>query len=306
MFLGPLAKIYSAVTMRNYREKRYGKQRKTGIVVAVGGITMGGSGKTILVREICEMLRGKKIAVLSRGFGRKSSETLRVDNRRHTAEDVGDEPLLLSTIVPVYVGKDRSRSAMQAEAFDVLILDDGITQKFLKPDVKFLVIDSEQRFGNGEMFPLGPNRLDFNEVKRDMDGIIVLGEHPEQFQMDDYGSAVFYATLRSDFSQLQRKIIAFCGLGYPEKFFNSLKSFEIADRIAFPDHYLFSIKDIEKLMQNAKRAKAQLVTTEKDLMRVPREFRQHIATVPVRLEWISPPTEFMCLLRSLGGSQDLL
>ncbi|MDR0632112.1 MAG: tetraacyldisaccharide 4'-kinase [Holosporaceae bacterium] len=294
--LRPISYIYSRVATRNYW-KSYAYEARKAKVIAIGGITMGGSGKTIVVHSICEALKSKnkKVAVLSRGFGRLSKKTLLVDSGIHSCKDVGDEPLLLSNVAPVYVGKDRSKSAKLAETedFDFLVLDNGITQKFLKPNIKLVVIDGEQRFGNGEMFPLGPNYLNFKEIKSDIDGIIVLNKHPQIKCLENEGIPLLYGKLQPDFSQIKGRVVAFCGIGYPNKFFNSLADFAIVEKIAFPDHYPFSDADIEKLIFKAERWKAQLVTTEKDFMRISEKYRCIISIVPVKIVWEAPIIDFL-------------
>ncbi|MDR2158104.1 MAG: tetraacyldisaccharide 4'-kinase [Holosporaceae bacterium] len=289
IFLKPIAAVYSYVSARNYWKGYRHISPKTK-VVAVGGITIGGSGKTMVVQSICDILKfkNKKVAVLSRGFGRLSNETLRVDNQIHSYEDVGDEPLLLSYSVPVYVGKDRSQSAKLAERenYDFFILDDGITQKYLKPDLKLVVIDGEQGLGNGEMFPLGPNRLNFEKIKSDVDGIIVLGQNSDFNKFWD--GPAFFGEIQQDFSSIKGKILVFCGLGYPDKFFNSLKNFEVVKKVVFPDHYPFPETVLQKLIREAEILGAQLVTTQKDLMRIPSRQSQAIVAVSAKIVWKNP------------------
>jgi tetraacyldisaccharide 4'-kinase len=299
MLLRPLSWIYSQIAEGNYR-KNYTHEYNKSQVIAIGGVTMGGSGKTVVVQKVCEILNGEKVAVLSRGFGRKSRQTFLVNPLMHSYEDVGDEPLLLSRSVPVYVGKDRAKSAELAGNFDFLVLDDGITQRSLLPNVKLLVVDAEQRFGNGEMFPLGPNRLNIAWLKFNIDAAIVIGGDSRLAvaipELD--GIPLYHGTLQQDLSQLNRsRIVAFCGIGYPNKFFRSLeKHVDIVDRISFPDHYPFSTADIEKLLLLGDRLQAQIVTTEKDLVRIPRPYRDNIATVPIKLIWSNHATNLSLLL----------
>jgi len=290
--LGPIAGVYSYISTRNYWG-RYRYKSEKSRVIAVGGLTLGGSGKTVVTKSICEFLKSKnkKVAVLSRGYGRSSVETLVVDNKIHSYKDVGDEPLLLSYSVPVYVGKDRSKSAKLAEqdGFEFLILDDGISQKYLQPDVKLLVIDQEQGFGNGEMFPLGPNRLDFEKIKADINGIILLGKEKTNLLNEN----IFFGRIQEDLSRICGKIIAFCGIGYPDKFFRSLQKFDLIRTVTFPDHYPFSENDIMKLITEADAQNAQLVTTEKDLMRIPLKYRNKILSIPVKIVWDDDISTFL-------------
>ncbi|MDR0580997.1 MAG: tetraacyldisaccharide 4'-kinase [Holosporaceae bacterium] len=286
ILLKPVANIYSYISTRSYWSS-YSHELEGTKVIAVGGITVGGSGKTMVVKALCEILksRNKKVAILSRGYGRTNMKTLRVNTEIHSYRDVGDEPLLLAKTAPVFVGKDRFKSAELAEdeGFDAFILDDGITQKFLKPNVKLLVVDDNQRFGNGEMFPLGPNHLNFEKIKADIDGVVIIGKRK---QNDAFGNIpVFWGKILQDFSKIRKKIIVFCGVGYPDKFFNSFGNFEVIERIAFPDHNPYSNEDLERLISRAKVHDAQLVTTEKDFTRVPTKYRSVITPVSARISW---------------------
>lgn len=286
--LKPISEIYRAVA--NYRyHLPYKVSLSDKKVIAVGGITAGGSGKTVVVNSICKMLQksGKKFAILSRGYGRKSDKALKVDNSIHTYEDVGDEPMLLSKHFDVFVGKDRSETADMADDYEYLILDDGLTQKYLEPTKRILVINEEQMFGNGEMLPLGPNRLDFNEIKSNIDAIFVLKTNSSKSTVRFEDIPIYYGEIKQNFGNISGRITVFCGLGFPQKFFRIFSNFEVAKTIAFPDHYPYKDKEISELMSEAFRLGAQLVTTEKDLVRVPSKYWSAIKTVGIDISWES-------------------
>jgi tetraacyldisaccharide 4'-kinase len=290
--LKPVSCIYSYVSTKNYwRKYKYKSSRAK--VVAIGGITVGGSGKTIVTESICEILiaASRETAVLSRGYGRLSREVLSASSI-HSYEDIGDEPLLLfSHGISVFVGANRRQSAQMAEnhGFEFLVMDDGISQKYLQPDLKLIVIDAAQGVGNNLMFPLGPKRLNFDKIKADIDAVIIL-KHQENCDFCGIEiperMPIIHGQLRMDFSGIKsRKIIAFCGLGFPNKFFNSLKNFEIIKTVCFPDHHPFSNNEITELIAEAKSHEAQLVTTEKDLARIPPKYRDQITSIPVKVDW---------------------
>lgn len=286
--LKPVSEIYRAVS--NYRyHLPYDVSLFDKKVIAVGGITVGGSGKTVVVSSICKILKdhNKKVAVLSRGYGRKLNDTLKVDGSVHSYEEVGDEPLLLSKQFDVFVGKNRAETADMAEGYDYLVLDDGLTQKQLKPTKKILVVSEEQGFGNGEMFPLGPNRLDFKEIKSDIDAVIALKSEASDNKMEFGDIPVYYGKVEQDLSGISGRLIIFCGLGYPEKFFRRFSNFEVAKAIKFPDHYPYKENEIKWILSESFRLGAQLVTTEKDLMRIPKKYWSHIKSVGVSISWES-------------------
>ena len=287
--LKPISEIYRFIA--NYRyHLPYDVSLSGREVIAVGGITAGGSGKTIVVNSICKLLkeREKKVAVLSRGYGRKSNQAVKVDRDVHTYKDVGDEPLLLSNQFDVFVGKNRAETADMAEEYEYLVLDDGLTQKYLEPTKKLVVINNDQLFGNGEMLPLGPNRLDFKEIKSDIDAVLVLKskeiENPAVFE----DVPVYHGRIEQNFNDISGRLIVFCGLGYPQKFFQIFSNFEVAKTITFPDHYPYKDKEIDDLISEAFRLGAQLVTTEKDLMRISSKYWPQIKTVGVDIVWESP------------------
>ncbi|MBO4405953.1 MAG: tetraacyldisaccharide 4'-kinase [Alphaproteobacteria bacterium] len=290
--LKPISEIYRAVS--NYRYHMpcdvslHGKK-----VLAVGGITLGGSGKTVVVGSICKMLKekNKKFAILSRGYGRSTGGALKVDSRIHSYVDVGDEPLMLSKQFDVFVGKNRAETADVAEnvidGCEYLILDDGLTQKYLEPTKKIVVISNDQLFGNGEMFPLGPNRLDFDEIKSDIDALFVLKREGDNNVASFEDIPVCYGSIKQSFDGISGRIMVFCGLGYPQKFFRIFSNFEVAKTIAFPDHYPYKDEEIGEMLSEAFRLRAQLVTTEKDLMRIPSKYWPQIKTVGIDVVWES-------------------
>lgn len=294
--LYPISKIYSLIAKFNYGKKYKYKSTKSK-VIAIGGITAGGSGKTIVVASICDILKkiDKKPAIISRGFGRLSKKTFIVDNKIHSFNNVGDEPLLLSQYADIFVGKDRAKSARLAEqnGYNLFILDDGITQKYLYPNIKIIVIDNSQKFGNGEMLPLGPNRLNFDIIKKDIDAVIIITsnevENTEEIKSKISDSIpVIYGYLEQNLSNIKAgtRIFAFCGIGYPQKFFDSLsQKLNLVKTLSFPDHHPFSDNDIINLIDEAKVHNAKLVTTEKDLMRIPKRFHAFIAVVSVKIIW---------------------
>jgi tetraacyldisaccharide 4'-kinase len=268
-------------------------------VVAVGGVTVGGSGKSVVIASLAEILLTlqKKTAILSAGYGRSSRKVLRVDPAVHTCADVGDEPLMLAQKgIGVFVSKNRwksARLALQEQKYDVFLLDDGVVQKYLAPNVNLIVIDAAQGLGNGEMLPLGPLRIDFNTLKHSLNAIILLIHDKKQ----DYSEIksrlpsnvpLIIGKLQQDLSplDLRTKYLAFCGIGYPRKFFDMLnRSLFVVKEIDFPDHYPFSEKDMTQLLSEAESYGARLVTTEKDFARIPERFRELVTPVPVKILW---------------------
>ncbi len=284
--LKPISEVYRFVS--NYRYQiPYDVSLSEKKIIAVGGVTAGGSGKTVVVSSICKILKksGKKVAILSRGYGRELDSALKVDNSIHTYRDVGDEPLLLSKQFDVFVGKNRAETADMAKEHEYLVLDDGLSQKYLAPTKKIVVIDNEQLFGNGEMLPLGPNRLDFEKIKSDIDAVFVLGRKKIGGKMSFNDVPVYFGKIVQNFGDISGRLMVFCGLGYPQKFFNIFSNFEVAKTISFPDHYPYKENEIQNLISEAFRLGAQLVTSEKDLMRIPKRYWPQIKSIGIDVVW---------------------
>ena len=291
--LTPLKSAYLWVARKNYA-RPFEYESKSSTVVAIGAVTMGGSGKTIVASALCDILKSlnKKVAVLSRGYGRSRSEILQVNPNEHTFKDVGDEPLLLSERYPVIVGENRGQGMLFAEKklgkLDFFLLDDGIMQRSLKPDIRLLVVDNQQKFGNGEVFPLGPNRLPFEDIQQDIDAIIYLRNEKDPItELPVKFSPIITGVLKQDYSKINEndKFYAFCGLGYPEKFFNSLRRLNVVKTRSFPDHYPYTNMILYKLENEAQNLGAKLITTEKDLMRIPMSLRKFVDAISVKIVW---------------------
>ena len=258
-------------------------------VIAIGGATVGGAGKTPVAKYLYLTLenKGKIPAICLRGYGRKSSEAIVVNPEKHTFEEVGDEALLLSKYARVIVSADRKKAHDIAISLGIntLILDDGFEQRDIKPRTKVLVIDGFQGVGNGLLFPLGPLRNSFQASIEMSDKIIMLNE--DRHNISQLIPHCIRAHVVPNFENIPHDIIAFSGLGMNEKFFNSLtKNFNLIKTFSFPDHYPYTETDIEKMLK----FKYQLVTTEKDYQRIPDKFKSYVKYIPIDLrcnnEWI--------------------
>lgn len=253
-------------------------------VISVGNFVMGGSGKTPTAQWIGAFLKtiGERPFFLSRGYkGRLSGFTpVRVDPSHHTAEDVGDEPLLLAQTAPVIIGINRWKSALlaQKQGASCLILDDGWQNRSLAKDLQIVVVDGERGIGNGLCFPAGPLRAPLTLQWRYADCVLILGEGQAGTQLAQeaqiHQKQVFHFQLVPPQETLvhlpSKPVIAFCGLGHPEKFFRLLRHLGLTclETYAFPDHYLFTPQDLVNLQERAQQQQALLITTEKDHVRL--------------------------------------
>jgi len=293
--LSPVSALWAHGAKRRLRQGQWEKLAVP--VICVGNINAGGTGKTPVVIALAERLSniGLTPHVVSRGYGGKLTGPVRVDERLHKASEVGDEPILISSFCPVWVAKDRAaggRAAVAAGA-DVVILDDGFQNPSLIKDISLIVVDAVAGFGNGRVIPSGPLREPVQAGLGRADAVLVIG--PEKARQDFAATWPEVATLPVVGGRLKpletgmdwpgHKVFAFAGIGRPEKFFATLRGLgaDILHSEALSDHQPLTRRLLERLEADAFFKGAQLVTTEKDAVRLPEDYRFKVITLPVRL-----------------------
>lgn len=302
--LQPLGAVYGALTAR--RMAQHG-QFVGAPVICIGNFIAGGAGKTPLALALGQMMlrHNLKVVFLTRGYGAPT----RTEPHLVQADDdyamVGDEALLLARTAPVIVCADRLKGgyAAAAQGADVIIMDDGLQNPTLKKTHSLAVVDGMSGIGNGLCLPAGPLRAPLDAQWPFVSGLVVLGEGERgriiARQAAEQSIPVFYAHVQPSIGTLnyirQRPIMAFAGIGRPAKFFNMLTSHgvQIMEQIAYPDHYPYRISDIDLLMRRAhKNGVTLIVTTEKDMVRIPNAWRTHenisIMALPVELSFDAP------------------
>jgi tetraacyldisaccharide 4'-kinase len=292
--LAPLGALYGAVVARRMALPGLSVAAP---VICVGNFVAGGAGKTPAAIAIAQLLRaqGERVAFLSRGYGGGArGAAVAVDPNLHSAEDVGDEPLLLARAAPCFVARDRRLAAQAAIAAGagVLILDDGLQSPALAKDFTFALIDGGAGFGNGLCIPAGPLRsapaaqLPYVSAVVFVDGVSDASLKAHEAVA---GKPVVNARLAPDSAVAERlrnqRVLAFAGIGRPAKFFATLKALGARVVVArgFADHQIYSATQLNALLSEAARLGLTPVTTEKDLVRLPLAYAAKIVALPVAL-----------------------
>ncbi|MFY9287721.1 MAG: tetraacyldisaccharide 4'-kinase [Alphaproteobacteria bacterium] len=261
--------------------------------ICIGNVVAGGAGKTPTALAIAEVLKhgGARPVFVTRGYGGFEKGPLQVDPGHHTAADVGDEALLLARSAPVWVARDRAAGLKAAETHGThIIMDDGFQNPYVKPDLSFLVIDAASGLGNEKLIPAGPMREPLSDAMKRAAAVILIGDHDDHNIAERIHCPVIRARIQphlpADFPKTQ-KFFAFAGIAMPDKFYQSCARVDlmISGTRDFPDHHPFTAKDIEELHKSAEANGAQLLTTEKDWIRLPYEARSRIRTFPIRLRF---------------------
>ena len=296
VMLAPIAMIYRLIS--RHRARSVVPARVGVPVICVGNLTAGGAGKTPLVGALVRRLQaaGHVPHVLSRGYGGRIRGPHRVDCEKDTFRDVGDEPLMLAAIAPVWVSRDRVAGARAAEkaGAGIILMDDGFQNPGLVKDLHILVVDAGQGFGNERMIPAGPLREPVDEGLARADLILLIGgstvrekaiaSYPCLTDADLIEAEV--KVVETGLALRDEPVLAFAGIGRPEKFFETLDGLGArrVGSVSFADHYAYPDAVLKRLVRHARELGAMLVTTEKDAVRLPEAFRREVLVVQVMLE----------------------
>ncbi|HEY6755085.1 MAG TPA: tetraacyldisaccharide 4'-kinase [Pseudolabrys sp.] len=277
--LAPLGSIYGAIAAR--RMSRNGA--RVGVpVICVGNFTLGGAGKTPTVMMLARALAGTgaRPFCLSRGYGGNIAGPKLVDAHKDIAAQVGDEAILIAHVAPVVVARDRVAGATYARAqgADLIVMDDGLQNPSLSKDFSLAVVDARRGIGNGRTFPAGPLRAPLDAQLERTDGLLVVGDGANAEDVAEQCRArrlpVFHGRLVPDPAAVAslkgRHVLAFAGIGDPEKFFATAleAGITVTRRRAFGDHHRYTAEEAAELIMQAEHNGLALLTTEKDHARM--------------------------------------
>ena len=291
-FLYPLGYFYNLLTL--LRGKLAKPQSYSCLTICIGNLNVGGSGKTPTTIALAQhfLKKGLQVHVVSRGYKGKFQGTFLVDPQKHKSDEVGDEPLLMSEFTSVWVSNKRKNGIAAAEnaGAQIVLLDDGFQDPSFHKDFSLIVVDGEKGFGNKKCMPAGPLRENIVQGFKRADALVIVGQRIYKFDTFPTHLKIIHSTLKpieTGMNWKEGKYLAFAGIADPSKFFKTLRSLgaNLIDCVALSDHQKLDGQVLKRLERKANSAHAQLVTTEKDAVRLSNTYRKKVLSLPVRIEF---------------------
>lgn len=292
--LWPLGRLYARATAQ--RVKKMGATAPHIPTICIGNINVGGTGKTPTTIALAQYFMNQNIDVhiVSRGYGAKISATFLVEPTRHTANQTGDEPLIMAAFVKTWVTpkRDDGIHAAMAAGAQVVLVDDGFQDPSFARTLSLVVVDGKQGFGNGLCLPAGPLREPVKSGLARADAVVIIGNDPInpalKTNLGHFSKPILRGALHpveTGMDWTQGRYLAFAGIGQPEKFYKTLSDLgaQIVETVNLDDHQPLTPALIKRLAHQAHSLGADLITTEKDAVRLPREYQGTIPFLPVRL-----------------------
>ncbi len=278
LLLWPLSWVWRLVSWLRMRAiKPYISSKK---IIIIGGCLVGGSGKTPVVRVLRAQYPQSVVLVKSYNL---DGPTALVDPN-NTA--LFDESLVHAMDGPTIICNQRVAGIKLAESlgFATILCDDGMQDPTIKGDYIHLVIDGHIGFGNGLVMPAGPNRTTPAQALARADAIVQLNGPAGRFEQPNKPYQ-FYTSHIAQKPIAEVNYLAFCGLAIPQKFYESalLAGFHIIDFVSFPDHYRYSGDELGEIITRAEAQQCQIITTEKDYVKIPHALRPHFTALTIKL-----------------------
>ena len=291
-FLYPLGYFYNLLTL--LRGKLAKPQSYSCLTICIGNLNVGGTGKTPTTIALAQhfLKKGLQVHVVSRGYKGKFQGTFLVDPQKHKSDEVGDEPLLMSEFTSVWVSNKRKNGIAAAEnaGAQIVLLDDGFQDPSFHKDFSLIVVDGEKGFGNKKCMPAGPLRENIVQGFKRADALVIVGQRIYKFDTFPTHLKIIHSTLKpieTGMNWKEGKYLAFAGIADPSKFFKTLRSLgaNLIDCVALSDHQNLDGQVLKRLERKANSAHAQLVTTEKDAVRLSNTYRKKVLSLPIRIEF---------------------
>jgi len=266
-------------------------------IIKIGNVVAGGAGKTPTAIAIAKKLinYNYKVHIITKGYKGSLKDSTLVNSKIHSFKEVGDEALILSKFAPTWIGNNRIQSinmAIKNEA-EIVILDDGIQDNSIHGNLNFLVFNGSQGIGNGRIIPAGPMRENlFNALKKSNTALII---DEDKYNLNKTISnhipvinAKTNVTFQDKNNFKNKNVVAFCGLGYPRKFFQTLEKIgcNILYSEIFPDHHIYTKKTIHNLLNKANSLNSLLITTEKDHVKISKQYKNKIFYFPIEINFL--------------------
>ncbi|MDA9230991.1 tetraacyldisaccharide 4'-kinase [Rickettsiales bacterium] len=304
ILLYPFAIFYRFLgIIRNILTKSHKINKK---ILCIGNITAGGAGKTPTAIAFAKILQEMQIefAFLAHGYKSKVKEFTLIDKENQKNTWFGDEALLLSDIEDTFISKNRLNAAQHIAKIpnkDLIIMDDGLQNKSIIKDCSILVIDGGYGFGNNMLIPSGPLRQSLKSAIKHIDLIIINGEDKFNYNKlisNKYKNIkIINSTIEliKDKDLKDKKLIAFCGIGRPQKFFDILKrnNYNLIKNFSFADHYFYKDKDLKDLIDLANKENATLVTTKKDFVRINKKYQENIKYLDIEMKFSQQDEQYI-------------
>lgn len=289
--LAPLGELYALGTKLRLH---YKKSKRVNIpVICIGNLTAGGTGKTPTAISLALILQSAGLYpnFISRGY-HGTLQNVQVNPSQHTPQQVGDEPLLLAQIAPTFINADRYLGALMAQknSAECILMDDGFQNPSLHKDLSFLVIDGSIGFGNQKCIPAGPLREHVTDGIKRAQAALIIGEDIHQIS-SKLGIPCFFGTIVPERPNIKNnRIIAFAGIGRPQKFYTSLQELglEIIKTFDFPDHHYYTIEELQKILKEASIHQAEVITTAKDFVKIPLQLQPQFKALEIKIQWEKP------------------
>ena len=264
-------------------------------IIKIGNVVAGGAGKTPTVLSLTQKLINSKVNVhiICRGYKSSAKKSIQVNTKIHTYKEVGDEALMCAAIAPTWVGKIRSESIKCAidNGANLVILDDGLQDESIFSNLNIIVFNGYQGIGNGRIIPAGPMRENLNKALNKSHLALIIDEDKKNIsQQINKTIPIIQSNLIIEDKYINnfknKEVIAFCGIGYPQKFYKSLNKIgcKVLYTKSFPDHYHYSEQDIKKLLKKSQELNSLLITTEKDHVKIMENYKSRIYYFPIKIE----------------------